>query len=309
MTSDQLSGILELIQVRSVVSGGSAVRGRWKTGSTIDDDLKFIAVVQGSARLDTDALDTPIEVQAGDVVVLNGRSWLTLEGGTGPGEPVRVEPPAAGSVMAPDALADGADVFIGGRVELNPTGRDLLLRALPPVVHSGRPSAGGSRVRGHVHRLFQEMADDRAGSDFAIRQYGQLLLLEVIRGFMQEADMPAGWLKALTDERLRPALALIHDQPSKPWSLEDLARASAMSRSTFAERFRRAAGTPPLSYLTTWRMMLAQRELRSPDTRIRSLALELGYSSESAFSNAFKRHVGESPMHYRTRITSAPGTA
>lgn len=303
MTSDRLSEILDLIEVRSVVSGGSAVRGRWQTGSKIDDDLKFIAVVHGRAWLDTDGLDDRIELNSGDVVILNGRSWLTLEGGTGDGEPVRVEPPSPGSVIEPrDARAEDADVLIGGRVDLNPTGRDLLLRALPPVVHVGPSSAVGPQLRGHVQRLFEEISADRVGSDFAIRQYGQLLLLDVVRGFMQEADMPAGWLKVLTDERLRPALALIHEQPAQGWSLEDLARAAGMSRSSFAERFRRAAGTSPLAYLINWRMLLAQRELRSTDTRIRSLALALGYSSESAFSSAFRRNVGESPLGYRTRL-------
>jgi AraC-like DNA-binding protein len=278
------------------------VRGRWQTGSTIDDDLKFIAVVRGSARLSTDGLDGPLELAAGDVVFLNGRSWLSLEGGSGEGVPVRIHPPAAATVMsAEEAGAEGADVLIGGRVEVNPTGRELLLRTLPPVVHVDRTSSVGAAVRGHVQRLFEEIVDDRVGSDFAIRQYGQLLLLDVVRGYLQDPDMPAGWLKVLADDRLRPALALIHEQPARGWSLEDLARATAMSRTTFAERFRETAGTPPLSYLINWRMLLARRALRTSDTQIRALALELGYSSESAFSTAFKRRVGESPLSYRAR--------
>ncbi|PRY69051.1 AraC-like DNA-binding protein [Glaciihabitans tibetensis] len=307
MPSDRLSEILDLIEVKSVVSGGSVMRERWQTGSTIDDDLKFIAVVHGHARLNTDGLTEPVELNSGDVAVLNGRTWLTLEGGTGDAEPVRVEPPAAGStIRAEDAHADGADVLIGGRVELNPAGRELLLRALPPVMHVGPFSSVGAPLRGHVQRLFEEITGNRVGSQFAIRQYGQLLLLDVVRGYMHDADMPAGWLKVLTDERLRPALALIHEQPSKAWSLEELARAASMSRTTFAERFRQTAGTPPLAYLIDWRMLLAQRQLRLPDTRIRSLALELGYSSESAFSNAFKRHLGESPSSYRLRARTTP---
>jgi AraC-like DNA-binding protein len=307
MASDRLSEVLDLIEVRSVVSGGSAVRGRWQTGSTIDDDLKFIAVVRGSARLSTDGLDDPLELMAGDVVFLNGRSWLSLEGGWGEGEPVRIQPPAAGTVLsAEDVRAEDADVLIGGRVEVNPTGRELLLRILPPVMHVGQSSAVGAAVRGHVQRLFEEITGDRVGSDFAIRQYGQLLLLDVVRGYLQNPDMPAGWLKVLADDRLRPALALIHEHPARGWSLEDLARAASMSRTTFAERFRKTAGTPPLSYLINWRMLLARQALRSSDTQVRALALELGYSSESAFSTAFKHRVGESPLAYRARARTHP---
>lgn len=302
MAVDRLSEVLDLIEVRSVVSGGSAIRGRWRTRSVIDDDLKFIAVVRGRATLATDGIDAPIVLADGDVAVLNGRSWLTLDGGEGPGEPVLVEPPSAGSVInEADAGAPNVDILIGGRVDLNSTGKELLLRALPPVAHVGASSSEGAHVRGHVQRLFSEVVARRIGSDFAIRQYGQLLVLDIIRGFIRDADMPAGWLKALSDERLRPALALIHEQPEKSWSLEDLARASSMSRTTFAQRFRDIAGTPPLTYLINWRMLLAQRELRGSDTRVGALAFTLGYSSESAFSSAFKRHLGESPLAYRTR--------
>ncbi|MFD1346455.1 helix-turn-helix transcriptional regulator [Nesterenkonia halotolerans] len=91
--------------------------------------------------------------------------------------------------------------------------------------------------------------------------------------------------------------------PAKSWSLEDLARASSMSRSTFAQRFRDTVGTSPLAYLIDWRMLLAQRALHTRDTRIGALAFTLGYSSESAFSSAFKKHLGESPLAYRTRLT------
>ena len=123
----------------------------------------------------------------------------------------------------------------------------------------------------------------------------------MLRAYLDQAELPPGWLRLLTDERLRPALRLMHTEPGKPWGLRELARAAAMSRTSFAERFRTVAGQPPLAYLNHWRMLLAQRALRDEDVRIRSLASELGYSSESAFSTAFKREVGESPLRYRSR--------
>lgn len=137
------------------------------------------------------------------------------------------------------------------------------------------------------------------GSAFAIRQYAQLLLLELLRAYVDQAELSPGWLRLLTDEPLRPALHLMHSEPGKRWGLQELAHAAAMSRTTFAERFRTVAGVPPLTYLSRWRMLLAQRALRADDLRIGSLAFELGYASESAFSTAFKREVGESPRRYR----------
>jgi AraC-like DNA-binding protein len=91
----------------------------------------------------------------------------------------------------------------------------------------------------------------------------------------------------------------MHSQPDTLWSLNELARAAAMSRTAFAERFRTVAGMPPRAYLNRWRMMLAQRALRDDDVSVGSLASELGYASESAFSTAFKREVGQSPLRYR----------
>jgi len=128
------------------------------------------------------------------------------------------------------------------------------------------------------------------------------MLLEVLRAYVDQAELPAGWLRVLTDERLRPALTLMHSQPDKLWGLNELAQATAMSRTSFAERFRDVAGMPPRAYLNRWRRMLAQRALRDGDVSVGSLATELGYASESAFSTAFKREVGESPLRYRYRV-------
>ena len=303
MLNDRLSEVLDFIEVRSMISGGISVQGRWESRAQIDEDLKFFAMVQGSMRVTTDGLREPLLLVAGDVVVLNGRSELLLEGGTGEGLPARLAPPASGSfVRRGEGDPDAADVLMGGRVTVNTAGRELLLQALPPVAHIHSGTDAAPHLHDLIDRSFAEVSGQRIGSDFAARQYGQLLLLEVLRAFIADAELPPGWLRLLADERLRPALALIHAQGARPPSLEELAGAAAMSRTAFAERFRHVAGTPPRSYLNNWRMLVAQRELRSGDTRIRSLALELGFSSESAFSTAFKRSVGESPLHYRSRV-------
>ena len=298
MVGDQLSEVFDLVEVRGLLSGGFAVRGPWRSGGAIDTPLKFFAMVSGRARLTTDGVDEPVDLEPGDVAVLNNRSWLHLVGGTGDGPPREVLPDVG---FAFGRLDGDEDVLIGGRVDLNPAGDALLLGALPPVAHVRATAGSGGNLRGSVYRLFDEVAANRMGSAFAIRQHCQLLLLEVLRAYVGQADLPPGWLRALTDDRLRPALSLMHAEPGKPWGLEELARAAAMSRTTFAERFRTVAGVPPLAYLNRWRMLLAQRALRDRDVRVGSLAVELGYASESAFSTAFKREVGESPLRYRNR--------
>jgi AraC-like DNA-binding protein len=116
-----------------------------------------------------------------------------------------------------------------------------------------------------------EVTEYRIDATFAIHQHAQLLL-EVLPGYIaQTCELPPGWLRALTDERLRPAPQSMHAEPGRPWRLDELDRASSMSRTSFAERFRVLAGVPPLTYLNAWRMQLAQRALRDRDTRVRGV--------------------------------------
>jgi len=303
MPNDQLSEVFDLVEVRGLVSGGFAVRGDWVSRFDVHNPLKLVAMVCGRARLTTDGVDDAIDLEPGDVAILNGRSWAMLEGGAGDGAPREIVVAAGDAFIRVDnADCAAADVVIGGHIDLNPAGRALLVQALPPVGHVRASAAAASGLRAGLDRLVDEVTSERMGSAFAIRQYGQLLLLDVLRAYVDQSELPAGWLRVLTDDRLRPALRLMHAEPGKPWRLEELARASAMSRTSFAERFRSVAGVPPLTYLHRWRMLLAQRALRDGDTLVGSLAFELGYASESAFSTAFKREIGLSPLRYRSRV-------
>jgi AraC-like DNA-binding protein len=300
MPTDQLSDVLRLVEVHSAVSGGFAVGGRWMTRFELTSPLKFIAMARGSAVLLADGV-RPIEVCAGDVVVLNSRRWATMSGGRGDGPPVEFTVTEADPFLRVDGRDD--DVAIGGHIDVNRVGEQLLVAALPPAVHVCGTAEDATLLRGLLERLYDEVTGERIGAAFAINQHAQLLVLAVLRAYIsQEDELPAGWLRVLADDRLRPAVQLMHAEPGKAWRLEGLARASAMSRTSFAERFRTVAGVPPLTYLNAWRMLLAQRALRDGETRVASLAFELGYRSESAFSNAFKRQVGMSPLRYRASI-------
>ena len=143
----------------------------------------------GRARLATDG---PIKLEPGDVAILNNRSWLNLEGGTGDG-PRREIMPGAGLSSARLLGADRGtdDVVIGGRIDLNPAGQALLLQALPPVGHVRASAAAATNLRGSLDRLFDEVTANRMGSAFAIRQYGQLLLLKVLRAYIGQNELQA----------------------------------------------------------------------------------------------------------------------
>lgn len=308
MVSDQLSEVFDLVKIRGLVSGGFASGGPWVARAPIEDPLKLVAMVSGRSRLTTDGVDGPIELEPGDVAILNSRSWIEQKGGTGGGPREQILPQENFTRLA-GADRGTHDVVLGIAIDLNVAGEALLQQALPAVGHVRASAAAATDLRGSLDRLFDEVTGNRIGSAFAVRQHGQLLLLDVLRAYVDQTELPPGWLRLLTDERLRPALNLMHTEPGKPWGLQELANAAAMSRTSFAERFRTLAGQPPLSYLNRWRMLLAQRALRDGDVRVGSLAVELGYASESAFSTAFKREVGESPLRYRQRTRSNMASA
>ena len=242
----------------------------------------------------------------GDVLLLNHRTHLEVRGGRGGGPKAEPVPEATFNSMAL-AAADLStdDVIVGGWIQVNPAGQTLLRNALPGLVHVHALTPAASRLAVLVAQLFEEASSRRLGSAFAIRQNGQLILLEVLRAYLEQEQPPIGWLRLLSDEPLAPALRLMHQHPGRRWTLSELARAAGMSRTSFAHRFRKVAGTPPLTYLSSWRMVLAQRALRDPDVRVGDLAVELGYGSDSAFSNAFKRELGQSPLHYRRQLRAA----
>jgi AraC-like DNA-binding protein len=295
---DQLSQALDIVAVRAVLTGGFATHGPWAVRAPVDAPLKFFAIVSGRASLRTDGIPNALELGTGDVAILNARSWVELRGGgdTGPAREID-PPPGVPNVSLARSQRGTDDVVIGGAVDLDPAGRALLQQALGPVGHVRAHAAGPLRTV--LDRLLDEVTSGRPGSAYAVRLHGHLLLLEVLRTYAGQDDVPPGWLRLLADERLRPALQLMHAEPGRAWGLAELARAATMSRTSFAERFRAAAGMPPLVYLSRWRMLLAQRALRHRDASVAALADELGFASASAFSTAFKREVGQSPLHYR----------
>jgi AraC-like DNA-binding protein len=298
MSDDPFSDILRFTSAQTMVTGGFTAGGPWALRFPAPEKVKFFAVVKGNCWIRLEGEDEPVHAQTGDVLLLAARRSFILA------SDLSVPPLDAMAVFSGCKIAqlgDGNDfAHIGGHVLLDQASGRLLADVLPPWIHIHAASPQAAILRWILDQLVREQADGQPGASLASAQLAQLLFIQVLRAHLQTSElMPAGWLRALADQRLAPALRLMHGDPGRDWHLEELASATAMSRTSFAFHFRRTAGVAPLTYLTEWRMHLAERALREEDTPVAVLARSLGYTSESAFSNAFKRVTGSAPKRYR----------
>jgi AraC-like DNA-binding protein len=300
MASDPFSDILALVNAEAVLSGGFSAGGDWAIRFPARDKLKFCAIVRGRCWIQIENEEVSLEAVAGDVLLLTpGRSFVLFSQLSA--DPIDGAKVFAGNFGKILSLGGGDDFLqIGGHVQLDPINGKVLADVLPPWIHIHADSPQAPILQWILNQLVQEKSVDLIGAKTVFKQLAQLLFVQVIRAHQSGiSDFPAGWLKALSDPQIGRAIRNLHDEPGRHWTLDELAKIAAMSRTNFALRFKMVAGVPPLTYLFNWRMQLAEQELRVKKTPIATLAQSLGYTSESAFSNAFKRINGMAPKTYR----------
>jgi AraC-like DNA-binding protein len=187
--------------------------------------------------------------------------------------------------------------FIGcARLQGNPV-LATLPAALKLKADAGAPEEW---VRSTFHYAAEEVSAGRAGSDLVLVKLAELLFVQAVRAYVER--LPAGqtgWLAGLGDPFVARALALIHTDPTRDWTLDGLGAACGLSRSALGERFARLIGMAPMQYLTNWRMQIAARELKDSHASLAQIAELTGYGSEAAFSRAFKKAFGASPATWR----------
>lgn len=175
-----------------------------------------------------------------------------------------------------------------------------LLSTLPRVLHVPRRNDGPDDLLRFIEFALSESSQQRPGGDCVLARTSELLFIEVVRRYV--ATLPSeqtGWLSALRDDSIGRAIQKIHDRPAHAWTLEELAKEVALSRSMLAERFVHFVGLPPMQYLAKWRIQLAASMLSTTSANLAEIAARVGYGSETALSRAFKRWVGVAPAQYR----------
>lgn len=245
--------------------------------------------------------EEPVELLPGDVIVFPHGDAHVMSSGrglrTGPDLFTSIPTRYPHTVRLGDGGPPAASLVCGflgcDRRPFNP-----LLAALPRRMHMRGMS--NAWLDGFTRRLTEETRLGRAGADGVLTRLAELMFIEVLRRYLEELPPgQTGWLAGLRDEMVGRVLALLHGRPGHPWTLAELAREAASSRSNVARRFAELVGQPPMQYLTHWRMQVAANLLAQSGAKLAAIGAEVGYDSEAAFSRAFKKATGLAPGAWR----------
>jgi AraC-like DNA-binding protein len=177
----------------------------------------------------------------------------------------------------------------------------MLLAGLPPLVRVNvRGSNAGIWLEASVRYALAEARSPRPGGAGVLAKLAEVLFIEVLRLYMNEqGEGRTGWLAGVRDRIVGASLNAMHKSPAQAWTLDELARTAGTSRSVLAERFQQMVGSSPMQYLTQWRMLLAANLLCRSNAPLASIAEDVGYQTDTAFSRAFRREYGAPPAAWR----------
>jgi len=252
--------------------------------------------------------DPPLPLAAGDIVVIphGDAHVLSNEPGVrGIQDLERYRAPSEMELPVSISVGEGGTQsagFVCGFLGCDARPYNPLLSSLPRVFKVSDQEGGP--LSAYIQIALAESKKPRLGGESVLGRLSELMFVDVLRRYI-ETQPPdrLDWLAGLRDAHIGRALTEIHRDPARDWTLESLAHKVAMSRSAFAEHFTKFVGTPPMQYLTHWRMQVASGQLISTTDSVAVIANRVGYESEAAFSRAFKKLVGSPPSDWRRRRT------
>jgi AraC-like DNA-binding protein len=293
---DPLSEVISFLELKAYRVGGFEAGGDWSIGFDRFEGIKCYVVTSGACWLAVEGAGEPVLFNQGDCLLLpHGAPFRVASDPALPPEDWKLRFLGAREGEMVKLNKGGGVTVLGGHFRLAGPQADILLGLLPPIVHL-QSEADREDLRWAFERMRQEMAVARPGGSLIIRQLAYMVFVQALRLHLDQSQ-DVGWIFALSDKHIGAAIAAIHREPARRWTVASLALEVGMSRSGFAARFEQLVGKGPIEYLTRWRMWLAGRSL-SRGEPVGAIARSLGYESESAFSTAFKRVMGAAPRHH-----------
>lgn len=313
--ADVFGEALHTLRMSGVFYCRSEFKAPWAlTLPPIDSSLMFHIVTHGRCRIEVEGVE-PRWLQSGDLALVpHGRGHQLLSEPGLRGAPL-FDLPREIVGERYEVLHLGGDgtaaTVICGAVSFDSPAAHRLMALLPGLVCIEAWSAPyADWIQSTVRLIAAEARSTQPGGEALVTRLADILVIQAIRAWIaQDPSAQAGWLGALRDPHLGRAIAAIHREPERAWTLSTLAAEAAMSRSAFAARFTAFVGEPAMRYVARWRMELARATLQSEDVSLGELADRLGYQSEAAFSRAYKRLMGTSPGAVRRRAGASPSVA
>ena len=301
---DLLSQILALVSLHGEIVFSAELSQPWALRFHPGSAYFFI-VLEGNLTVVNDQ-GRALEVTTGDLVMLPRGLGHGLSDGTCTAEA------DLAALMAAQFTAEKLSVFHGGGGErtkliagafrFESASVPWIVSALPSVIHV--PKASGQTTgwaEGLGYFMMKEAQEVHPGASIMISRLIDVLVISILRSWVRiERSGNIGWLGALGDARISRALKAIHDDPYRRWTVLELARVAGLSRSGFAAKFSALVKEAPLSYHSRWRLTLALGLMRQPGAKVGSVAQQVGYESEAAFSRAFKAQFGFAPMNAKS---------
>ena len=315
---DALSDVLRVVHLTGGVFLHAEFFALWCIASHITPELcrpvlgpashliLYHYVIEGEFRLRVEGENAePLIVKAGEVVMLP-RNDLHLMGSDLSMPPVMssaiINPPQNGGLFSIRHGGNGAcSRMVCGFLGCDSAEDNPVIATLPSVLKLGLEGGGAAEwVRSTFQYAAEEVAAGRPGSETVLAKLSELLFVEMVRRYVETLpEGQAGWLAGLRDTDVARALALLHRDIARPWTVYELGREVGLSRSALADRFIRLIGVPPMHYLASWRMQVATQKLRTTSASLAQVADMVGYESEAAFSRAFKKAFGAAPATWR----------
>jgi len=305
--TDPLAQIVGLLQPGAPSSKSVTGSGPWRVRRTQSPNPYYVAVLKGSLRY-RDGQSGEVIVNAGDFILIPFAQDFTMWSEVQSGDKDLVIDPVIlpGGEYRVGSLDGPTDMRALVGYCLFQSDNAILLSSLLPGLVVVR---GEHRLAMLMQLLGDEAVASKPGRDVVLQHLLEVLLIEALRSTAELAGSP-GLLRGLSDDRLAAAIRSMHTRPGRNWTVAELAREAALSRSGFHERFQSAVGMAPMEYLKAWRLALAKDLLRKRDASVGEIARRVGYRSASAFSVAFMRDMGVSPARYaRDTPTPLPGMA
>lgn len=307
---DLLSDILTNLSMRGTLYFRTSFTKPWGVAvPSYENVARFHFAHRGSCLIRVDGADEVVDLAQGDLVIIPHGAPHALYCGHDPETtimPLDVVLELSGFdgsgvlVYGGDEEPQSETQLICGHFSFDPRSKHILMERLPPYIHLKNYGENAGRwMEATLRMIGEEAGTQKMGGDLIALKMSEAILAQAIRSFIEGSEAAEWGLGAFSDKNLSRAMDAFHKDPAANWTVETLAQAAGMSRTSFAVQFQKMMTMTPIEYVTRWRMEVAKNVLRQQGTSLTEAAESAGYASDSSFARVFKKETGMTPAEFR----------